>query len=414
MTRLRFDLIPLGLLYALLIFTPLARGSVQGWAVTTIQMVTLLALTAFLIEKCLTGTWEWIKTPLDLPLLTLLILVILSAVFSVHRQASLWATVMLMNYLIIFYLVIHTVRTRNQFKHLVYLIIGVATFLAVFGLFKKFGINPFPFWDYGDLKYNPDHLSSTYGHYNHLAGYMEMVIPLILGLFLLGYRRGKLFTLCYLTLLILTALILSLSRGGWIGTLAGLTFMAVVLLTNRYFTGRKLIVALAGGFIVVVFVALASTPVVERINTLDQKTGIPNLQARMKVWDGVVEMIGDYPLLGTGPGTFATVFTQHQPPGLSSRFTMAHNDYLHFISEVGFPLIAVMIWMIIALYRKGFRKMQHPSRLVRGITIGTMSGITALIVHSIGDFNLHIPANALLFTVLVALIAAPLPIDNGQ
>lgn len=58
--------------------------------------------------------------------------------------------------------------------------------------------------------------------------------------------------------------------------------------------------------------------------------------------------------------------------------------------------------------------MQNPSRLVRGITIGAMTGITAILVHSISDFNLHIPANAILFTVLAALIAAPLPIDNGR
>ncbi len=401
-------------LYALLIFTPLARGSVQGWAVTIIQMVTLIALTAFLIEKSLTGKWEWIKTPLDLPLLILLILVILSAVFSQYRQASLWAMVMLINYVVIFYLIIHTVRTRANFKQLIYLIIGVATFLSVFGLCKKFGINPFPFWDYGDLRHVPDFLTSTYGNYNHLAGYMEMVLPLILGLFLLGYRTGKLFTLCYLTLLILIALILSLSRGGWIGSLVGLTFMAIVLLTNRYFTGKKLIAALAGGFLVAVVIILASTPVVERIRTLDQKTETPSFSARVTVWGGVAEMIEDYPLLGAGPGTFATVFTQYQPPGQGARYFMAHNDYLHFISEAGLPLIAVITWMIIALYRKGFRKMQNPSRLVRGITIGAMTGITAILVHSISDFNLHIPANALLFTVLAALIAAPLPIDNGQ
>ena len=401
-------------LYALLIFTPLARGSVQGWAVTVIQMVTLLALGALLIEKCLTGRWEWIKTPLDLPLLILLILLTLSTLFSVHRQTSLWAIAMLMTYVVTFYLVIHTVRTRNHFKHMVCLIIGVATFLAVFGLFKKFGINPFPFWDYGDLKYIPDYLSSTYGNRNHLAGYMEMAIPLILGLFLLDYKGGKLLLMIYLALIMGSALILSLSRGGWTGSLIGLTFMAIVLLTNRYFAGRKLIATLAVGFVVAVLVVLASTPVVERIHSLDQRTKVPTLKARMTVWGGVVQMIEDYPLVGAGPGNFSTVFTQYQPPGLLHRYTEAHNDYLHFIAEIGLPLIAVIIWMIVALYRKGFRKMQNPSRLVRGITVGAMSGIMAILVHSVGDFNLHIPANALLFVVLAALVAAPLPVDNGR
>ena len=120
-------------------------------------------------------------------------------------------------------------------------------------------------------------------------------------------------------------------------------------------------------------------------------------------------MIKDYPLLGIGPGNFATIFTQYQPPGLASRSMYAHNDYLHFTSEVGLPLVAIVVWMIIALYKKGFKKMKNTSRLVRGTTLGSLAGITAILVHSISDFNLHIPANALLFTVLAALVVAPLP-----
>ncbi len=120
-------------------------------------------------------------------------------------------------------------------------------------------------------------------------------------------------------------------------------------------------------------------------------------------------MIKDHPILGTGPGTFATVFTQYQPPGHAKRSFFAHNDYLHFASEVGLFLIPIIVLMIITLFIKGFNKMKNPSRMVQGITLGAMSGITAILVHSISDFNLHIPANAILFTVLAALVTAPIP-----
>ena len=399
-------------LCAILIFTPLARGSVQGWAVTTIHMITLVALTGFLVQKSWNRDWKWINTPLDKPILALLILCLVSSAFSMHHRTSLWSTILLINYVVIFYLTIYTITTRIHLRRLIYLIIGVAIFLSVFGLFKRFGVNPFPWWEYSELKYPLSFLSATYGNHNHLAGYLEMAIPLTLGLFLTGYRGGKLSLVIFLTFIMLIALVLSLSRGGWISAFVGLVFMAICLLTSRYFKRKGFLIALIGGSVALIIIILASSPVIERIQTVMEKGEESSLHSRLVVWNGVVEMIEDHSLLGTGPGTFAIVFTQYQPSGLQSRYYMAHNDYLHFTSEVGVFLIPIIIWMIIAFYRKGFRKLKNPSRLVRGTTLGAMSGVTAILIHSIVDFNLHIPANALLFTILVALVAAPLPQEN--
>ena len=400
-------------LFALLIFTPFARGSVQPWAITIIEMLTLFALTLFLLERCLAWEWKWIKTPLDKPIIALLILILLSMVFSFHKQPSIRCVILFLNYLVIFYLLINTVRTRSQCRQLIYVILSVAVFLAVFGLFKNFGANPFPWWDYVDLNYG-DRLMSTFGCPNHLAGYMEMSLPLLLSLFLLGVRPGIALILGYLALLLLVALMLSLSRGGWISTLLSLAFMAVALLSSRHFVRKKLLLVVIAGSLGLAIIALVSTPVVERVKTAMEKEEEASFYSRVVAWRGVVEMISDHPMVGIGPGAFKTVFTQYQPPGLSARFTMAHNDYLHFISETGLPLIPIMIWMIIALYRKGFKKLKNPSRLVRATTLGAVTGITAILFHSITDFNLHIPANAILFTVLAAIVAAPLPVQNNK
>jgi len=407
------SIIPRFALYAMLVFTPLARGSVQDWAVTTMHMVTLIAVASFLLDKTWHREWRWIRTPLDGPILLLMVLSILSAIFSMHRDTSIWSIILLFNYLAVFYLVIHTVRTRSQLRQLVYLIIGIGIFLSIFGMVKRFGANPFPWWHYPELPYPPEWLSATYGNHNHMAGYLEMAIPLVFGLFLLGFGAGTVSFLVYLSLIMLTALVLTLSRGGWISSISGVFFMSAALLNSRYFKRKKLYVTITGGFLIVGLMVLASSPVVERVRTVMQKGEEASFHSRVVAWRGIVEMIGDYPLLGTGPGTFATIFTRYQPPGFSKRFINGHNDYLHFISEAGLPLIPIIIWMIVAFYRRGFRKMKNPSRLVRGLSLGAMTGITAILFHSFVDFNLHIPANALLFSVLAALVVAPSPGHGG-
>jgi len=371
-----------------------------------------MALTIVLLDNVYSRRWKWIRTPLDKPILLLLGLAGLSTIFSLHPRSSLWAIVLLTDYVVIFYLTVHHLHTRSQFRTVIYLIVGIATFLSLFGLLKRFGASPFSWWDYRDLHYNSEFVSSTFGNHNHLAGYLGMAFFMILGLFLRRYKGGRLWLMVYLALIVLTALVLSLSRGGWGASTCGLVFMALVLLASRRFDRKKLLLTLIFAVFAVLFIILASTPVVERMLTVMANPDDASFQSRLTAWKGVAQLIVDYPLLGTGPGTFALIFTQYQPPGLGHRFLNAHNDYLQFTAELGFLLPPLLVFIGFALYRHGFKKLKNPSRLVRGTTLGALAGITATLCHSLIDFNLHIPANALLFTVLTAIAVAPPPHDN--
>jgi len=396
----------------LLIFTPLARGSVQDWAITTIHLLTLIALASFLLENSLVWRWKWIKTPLDKPILVVIILSILSTIFSVHKYTSIWSVVLLINYAVIYYLIIHTFRTRSELRQLVYLVIGVAAFISLFGIFKWSGVNPFSWWEYTDILQTPGRLTATYGNANHLAGYIEMTLLLTIGFSLTGVGGGKRILIIPITIVLLAALILSLSRGGWSGAIAGLALMITILMTAHRLRSKKLVLTLSAGIVAAAIIVLSTGPVVDRIITVTEGNPEINMYSRLVGWRGVVNMIKDYPLLGSGPGTFSTVYTQYQPPGLGKRRFYAHNDYMHFISEVGMGLSIVIVWLIVALYGRGHKKIKNPSRLVRGTTLGALAGITAILFHSFVDFNLNIPANAILFTVLAAVATGPVPVNN--
>ena len=243
-----------------------------------------------------------------------------------------------------------------------------------------------------------------------------MALPVCLGMFFTGHKESQKVLTGLFTILILLGLLFALSRGGWMSAFIGMAFMGVTLLfaSKRNIFSRKYLLIMSGGLLIIGFVFLLSTPAVEEVLTLKETSEDASLQSRILVWQQTVKMIADYPLMGSGPGTYATVFTQYQPPGILGRYFMAHNDYLHFISETGLLVVVVMIWLFIVVYQYGLKKLANPSRLVRGSTIGALSGITAILFYSIFDFNLHIPANAVLFSVLAAIVVSPVPSAKGM
>ena len=378
-----------------------------------VHLVTWAAAVLFLLGCSWKWDWRRIHTPLDLPLLVLSGLVLVSAVFSSHRYTSFWSWMLLADCVVIYFLTLHTVRTRSDLRQLIYLIVSVALFLSVLGFFKLIGANPFPWYEYGNSQGS---LSATYVNRNHMAGYLEMAIPLALGLLLNGTRRSQKVVIIFVAALLFLAIIFTLSRGGWIGLLIGLTFMSLILFAKQIAKNRKLLFWCSIGIFFCFITIISSTTVVKRVKTLEEAGNNPSLASRVFAWKGIIEMIKDYPVLGSGPGTFTTIYTRYQPPGFKGRFMMGHNDYLHFTSETGMGLVVLILWMGFVFYRNGLRKLKSPSRLVRGSTLGAMAGVTAILVHSISDFNLHVPANAILFTVSAAIAMAPPParrVKNG-
>ncbi|MGB5619085.1 MAG: O-antigen ligase family protein, partial [Desulfobacterales bacterium] len=371
---------------------------------------------AYFIEKIVSWEWRWIKPPIDIPLAVLLIVVLFSTLFSTDRYTSVWSLGLLVNYVAVFYLIIHSITTRSQLRRLLQTIVYVAVFLSIFGLIKKSGANPFPWWEY-DIGLNREisNSSSTYGNPNHFAGYLAMALPVCVGMFLTGQKEFQKVLTGLFTILILLGLIFALSRGGWMSSFFGMAFMGGTLLfaSKSNIFSKKYLLIMAGSLFFIGLVFLFSTPAVEEVLTLKETSEDASLQSRILVWRHTIKMIADYPTLGSGPGTYATVFTQYQPPGILGRYYMAHNDYLHFISETGLPVLVIMGWLTIVVYRFGFKKLAHPSRLVRGSTLGALAGISAILLYSVSDFNLHIPANAVLFSVLAAIaVSQPPKLDD--
>jgi O-antigen ligase len=125
---------------------------------------------------------------------------------------------------------------------------------------------------------------------------------------------------------------------------------------------------------------------------------------RVPVWNFTLRIISDFPLFGSGLGTYASVYLAYEDRGRMAIYDHAHNDYLEYLSDLGIIGVLLLLGGILFIIIKAFsvwRIRGHPE--VKGLAMGGIVAVINILIHSITDFNLKIPANILLFTVILSL-----------
>jgi len=259
--------------------------------------------------------------------------------------------------------------------------------------------------------------SGSFVNRNHFAGYLELCLSAGLGL-LVGSLTGKSASnwkqflrnsvtwilsprmqLRLALIVMVIALILSRSRMGnsafFISMLA--TGAIALLLSKR--APRSMMVLIAS--LVVIDIALVGAyfgveKVVDRIEQTQMQEERRESAQALAIWR-------DYPVFGTGLGSFRVVFPKYRGADLGEPYTHAHNDYIEFASETGAVGIGLLGLLVVMSFGAALRaQLVRHNPLMRGMSFGAMMGIIALMIHSSVDFNLQIPANALTFMLLLA------------
>jgi O-antigen ligase len=418
----------------LIVVSPLMQGSVNAWSQTLIQAMVALggiwlvaaallggpAMPAEAAESAepsaggRDGGGKRVRRGYAVRELVLYVAVpcaalgIGSAVLSPHPSQVVEGLTLLAAYLGFFFLVVLTVRSRQEQRILVWVIVWTAVGLGVIGLLKQFDVLVFPWWDYAAVlgpEKGTRSLSGVYVNRSHMAGFLEMAIPFMLCLFLTRSRSLEVrFGMIGLAMFLITCQILTLSRGGWASTAGSLVFLAGVLLLKEGFAHKRMVGILAAGCVILAVVVAVSTPVMERAVTLTERGIEDNIAGRLTYWEGTRHLIADNWAAGTGPGTFMVAFPRYQVPGLAALPRFAHNDYLQFMADTGILFVPLLLWLLFLFFRAGFAKLKSPSRQTSGIALGGMTAVVAILIHSVSDGNLRIPANALLFSAITALV----------
>ncbi len=402
----------------ILVFTPLARGTTTTrlWALTPVLLViyTLIFLWLWRVNNSPQyAVHSPQRTPLDRLIFGFAILAVISFAFSIYKHDSFYALLRLLAYVGLYYVIVNN-YSRNLRKYLLSLVICVGTGLSIYGLLQYFGFLPHPWW------YPTNCLAATYVNHNHFAGYLELVIPVGIGMVFRqrAMTAGKRLLLLAIAIM-LTAFVFTQSRGGWASLGISLFVMNMILVKHKMLKRESILVFILLLTLIFALFYAGEGLVAKRMNTLKKvitKEALWN--TRINIWKGTLKMIRESPLVGVGIGDFVWGFPRYRPVALNSiRAHYAHNDYLHMAAEMGVFAPVIMVWMLVIVVGRGLRSpqsaMHSPQnhqlpaaahKPLNPTVLGCAIGVLSLALHNLVDFNFHIPANMILFTVYGAII----------
>ena len=307
-------------------------------------------------------------------------------------------------------------------------LIGVITFVgvasALFGIFRQTTQRHDGFLLLSRLTVG--HGYAQFINRNQFAFLAEMVLGAALGLLVSrGVKKEtKLFFLAA-SVTVWTALILSISRGAILAMLCQVLFLAVVWATadiavkshnlsgsfvERMKRSRLLRVVLLCGLLAVILTGtiwMGGDPLAIRLETAGaEMTGSSDPSAgtsRIEIWRSTWLLIKDHPLTGVGFGGYWTAIPQYHQASGQATPQEAHNDYLELVASGGVIGLALAIWFALAFVRRSLFIWKTSRGYRKAATLGALTGIFGVAVHSLADFGLHNFTNAIIFTALAVI-----------
>ncbi len=306
----------------------------------------------------------------------------------------------------VFWVARYGIERRNQALLILGSIVVVALSVSAFAFFLK--ANPL-FLPYGEklhIHYAP-RLTGTYGCPNHLGYFMVMAVSIA---FAFGwFSRLPWITrilFLYSAGILLITLTLTLSRGSWLAfacAVLALTHFAVRLKKISKWIPIAGFIILVGGFgLAVAMIPALQQRLSEGFNP-DMKSLAPGY-VRVQLFYDSLKIHHDYPWTGTGPATFLYIHPRYQDPHYDTLAVFNHNDYLNVLTDYGMiGLLLALSFVITAAAKLARPPNPEAPWHDRIMQASAAAAMLALILHSFVDFNLHIPANALLFFTIIGL-----------
>ena len=233
-----------------------------------------------------------------------------------------------------------------------------------------------------------------------------MIIAIPLGLLFVGaIEKDK--RLLYVTAIGLMgiALLLSGSRGGLVAMLAEI-FLLVFITTKSKTKGNLAVKGiLAVGLIAVIVIGAVLIGGESSLTRIAETASSDNITSnRTHIWSVTLNIITSNFPFGAGLGAFGVAYTPLDTLNGMARAEQAHNDYLEVLATAGIVGLLIGVGFLFLFFRTALKNIKTKNVYRRGVAVGAFAGCFAILVHSIFDFVLHIPAITLMFLTLLALL----------
>jgi O-antigen ligase len=398
---------------ALVVFAVAAHGGVEEWARAVFETGAGLLFLAWSIWIFFNREEQPVLSSL-LPPLAALSFIVLGQWFF-RWTASPYNTrielLLLLADLMVLFLAVQAFRTLEDWRGFVWFGMVFGFLVSLFAILQHLTSNGKLYWfremRSGGLPFGP------YVNRNHFAGFAELVLPLALVPLVLGrVRRERWPVVGLFAVLPIGALFLAASRGGIVSFGAELSVLALVMIQRREM-GKQLF---AGGAVLLVALLLVSWlgvgQILQRLSSVQLLEVSSGKRASMRrdTW----RIFLDHPFVGTGLGTLQLVYPPYESLYDGKIVNHTHNDYLEVLAETGLLGGICCAWFLGVLLVQSLERLRQFNNSFRGaLQLSGFVACSGFLVHSFVDFNLHIPANALLFFLMAHLATAEIQ-QTGQ
>lgn len=402
----------LALVLGILVFGPLATGAVRTLEFLVIQALTIGVILLWAIRLWLRPRPQFLMPPMGWAVVAFAIYAVVRYCLADIEYVARLESIRVLIYTFLFFAIVNNLHRQESVNLIGYTLVFLAMGISFYAAYQFFSGNDHV-WHFSNEHYR-GRGTGTYVNPNHLAGFLEMILPLAIAYTLVGRVKPVLrILLGYCMLVIGLGICVSLSRGGWLASSLAFVGFFFVLLFHR---GYRLVAAITlvsllvlGGFVVPKFAVVQ-----ERAKRTMSEAATKEF-SRYLLWLPTIKLWEQEKVIGIGPGHYDYRFRSVRPQEVQLRPDRAHNDYLNTLVDwglVGFVLVSTALGLMAWGIRRTWRYVRGsaPDLGSRGsnrfaFVLGATFGLFALMIHSLVDFNMQIPANAILAVTLMALLS---------